>query len=65
MKTGIIHILDSAVGLPVLSDYEFDTGSDPVSYTHLDVYKRQSLSSSRWLLGMFKSIASSLSFMGT
>lgn len=28
MKTGIIHILDSAVGLPVLSDYEFDTGSD-------------------------------------
>lgn len=28
MKTGIIHILDSTMGMPVLSDYEFDLGSD-------------------------------------
>ncbi len=28
MKTGIIHILDSAVGMPVLSDHEMEIGSD-------------------------------------
>lgn len=28
MKTGIVHILDSAVGIPVLSDKEVEMGSD-------------------------------------
>ena len=28
MKTGIIHILDSSVGMPVLSDHEMEIGSD-------------------------------------
>lgn len=28
MKTGIIHILDSSMGMPVLSDYEMEMGTD-------------------------------------
>ena len=28
MKAGIIHILDSTMAMPVLSDYPIDLGSD-------------------------------------
>lgn len=39
MKTGIIHILDSAMGMPVLSDYEFDLGSDLCDFLKAHIEK--------------------------
>jgi len=39
MKTGIIHILDSTMGMPVLSDYEFDLSSDLCDFLKAHIEK--------------------------
>ena len=39
MKTGIIHILDSTMGVPVLSDFEFDLGSDLCDFLKAHIEK--------------------------
>ena len=43
-KDGYIYIHDQSARLDTMNCCLFDVASVPVSYTHLDVYKRQGLS---------------------
>ena len=39
MKMGIVHILDSVVGMPVLSDYPIDMGSNLCDFLKAHIEK--------------------------
>ena len=48
-KFGVVLILILCLIIGTILSPEFLTGSNPVSYTHLDVYKRQLATPVRWI----------------